>query len=130
MTATSSGSRSVYGAISTGEWGLRKGCAVAYTDKGTGSAPHDLQRDTVPLIDGTRAHSAVAGTAAHFRAALSPAELTAFNAASPNRFAFKHAHSQQNPERDWGRSTLQAIEFAFYVLNEARRRRMGQQRAY
>ena len=91
---------------------------MAYTDKGTGSAPHDLQRDTVPLIDGTRAPSAVAGTAAHFRAALSPAELTTFNATSPNRFAFKHAHSQQNPERDWGRSTLQAVEFAFWVLND------------
>jgi hydroxybutyrate-dimer hydrolase len=32
--------------------------------------------------------------------------------------AFKHAHSQQNPEKDWGKVTLQAIEFAFYVLNE------------
>ena len=42
ITATSSGSRGVYGAISTGEWGLKRGCAVAYTDKGTGSAPADL----------------------------------------------------------------------------------------
>jgi len=125
VTATSSGSRGVYGAISTGEWGLLKGCAVAYTDKGTGSAPHDLQRDTVPLIDGTRAPSAVAGTSAHFRAALSPAELAAFNAASPHRFAFKHAHSQQNPERDWGRSTLQAIDFAFWVLNDRYSARTG-----
>ena len=33
---TSSGSRGVYGAIGTaGEWGLKHGCAVAYTDKGT-----------------------------------------------------------------------------------------------
>ena len=30
----------------------------------------------------------------------------------------KHAHSEQNPEKDWGRDTLRAIEFAFYVLNE------------
>lgn len=125
VAAASSGSRGVYGAISTGEWGLLKGCAVAYTDKGTGSAPHDLQRDTVPLIDGTRAAAAVAGTAAHHRAALSAADLAAFNAASPNRFAFKHAHSQQNPERDWGRSTLQAVEFAFWVLNERYSARTG-----
>ncbi|MBC7992807.1 MAG: D-(-)-3-hydroxybutyrate oligomer hydrolase, partial [Rhizobacter sp.] len=55
ITATSSGSRGVYGGISTGEWGLKRGCAVAYTDKGTGSGPHDLASDTVPLIDGTRA---------------------------------------------------------------------------
>jgi len=118
ITATSSGSRGVYGAISTGEWGLKHGCAVAYTDKGTGAAPHDLTNDTVPLIDGTRTTSTAAGKNAAFRANLSPAELAAFNAATPNRFAFKHAHSQRNPEKDWGRFTLQAIEFAFYVLNE------------
>ena len=118
ITATSSGSQGVYGALSTGEWGLKKGCAVAYTDKGTGTAPHDLQNDTVPLIDGTRTTSAAAGMNAAFRAPLTAAELAAFNTATPNRFAFKHAHSQQNPERDWGRYTLQAIEFAFYVINE------------
>ena len=118
ITATSSGSRGVYGAISTGEWGLKKGCAVAYTDKGTGSAPHDLANDTVPLIDGTRSSAAAAGTAAHFSARLSAAALAAFNAATANRFAFKHAHSQRNPEKDWGSFTLQAVEFAFWVLNE------------
>jgi hydroxybutyrate-dimer hydrolase len=118
LTATSSGSRGVYGAISTGEWGLKHGCAVAYTDKGTGAAPHDLQGDTVPLIDGTREAASVAGTAAQFNAHLSPADLSSFNAATPYRFAFKHAHSQQNPEADWGRFTLQAVRMAFYVLNE------------
>ncbi|CAN5855981.1 D-(-)-3-hydroxybutyrate oligomer hydrolase [soil metagenome] len=118
ITATSSGSRGVYGAMSTGEWGLKKGCAVAYSDKGTGSATHDLQNDTVPLIDGTRTTSAAAGKNAQFRAPLTAAELTAFDAATPHRFAFKHAHSQQNPEKDWGASTLQAVEFAYYVINE------------
>ena len=117
ITATASGSRGVYGGISTGEWGLKRGCAVAYSDKGTGAAPHDLAADTVPLIDGTRA-GAAAGANAAFRANLSSAELAAFNAATPNRFAFKHAHSQQNPEADWGRSTLQAVEFAYWVVNE------------
>ncbi len=118
ITATASGSRGVYGAISTGEWGLKRGCAVAYTDKGTGSAPHDLAADTVPLIDGTRGSAAAAGKAAQFRAPLTAAELAAFNAATPYRFAFKHAHSQRNPEKDWGRFTLQAVEFAFWALNE------------
>ena len=118
ITATSSGSRGVYGAISTGEWGLKRGCAVAYTDKGTGAGPHDLHNDTVPLIDGTRSSAAAAGTAAQFKASLSAAELAAFNTASPNRFAFKHAHSQRNPEKDWGNFTLQAVEFAFWALNE------------
>ena len=118
ITATSSGSRGVYGAISTGEWGLKHGCAVAYSDKGTGGAPHDLMNDTVPLIDGTRTTSAAAGKDAAFRTNLSATELSSFNAATPERFAFKHAHSERNPEKDWGRFTLQAIEFAFFVVNE------------
>lgn len=118
VTATSSGSRGVYGGISTGEWGLKRGCAVAYTDKGTGGAPHDLASDTVPLIDGTRATAAAAGDAAQFRAPLTAEQLAAVNAATPNRLAFKHAHSQRNPEQDWGRFTLQAVEFAYWVLNE------------
>ena len=66
VTATSSGSRGIYGAISTGEWGLKQGCAVAYTDKGTGAGPHDLGADTVALIDGTRTSATEAGTTAHF----------------------------------------------------------------
>jgi hydroxybutyrate-dimer hydrolase len=118
LTATSSGSRGIYGAITTGEWGLKRHCAVAYTDKGTGGAPHDLMNDTVPLIDGTRDTATLAGNAAQFKAPLSDAQRNAFNAATPNRFAFKHAHSQRNPEKDWGRFTLQAVEMAFYVLNE------------
>ncbi|WP_280152877.1 D-(-)-3-hydroxybutyrate oligomer hydrolase [Piscinibacter sp. XHJ-5] len=118
VTATSSGSRGVYGAISTGEWGLKRGCAVAYTDKGTGSAPHDLANDTVPLIDGTRTTAALAGDRAQFRAPLTDAQRAALNAARPERFAFKHAHSQRNPEKDWGRFTLQAVEFAYWALNE------------
>ncbi len=118
ITATASGSRGVYGGISTGEWGLKRGCAVAYTDKGTGAAPHDLQNDTVPLIDGMRASASAAGQRAAFNAGLSDTEQSSFNASTPNRFAFKHAHSAQNPEKDWGQSTLRAVEMAFYVLNE------------
>jgi hydroxybutyrate-dimer hydrolase len=119
ITATSSGSRGVYGAIgSSGEWGLKHGCAVAYTDKGSGMGVHDLQANTVNLIDGRRSDATAAGKNSNFTAVLSDAERTAFNAATPNRYAVKHAHSQQNPEKDWGTQTLQAVEFAFWVLNE------------
>jgi hydroxybutyrate-dimer hydrolase len=119
VSAASSGSRGVYGAIgSAGEWGLKRGCAVAYTDKGTGNGVHDLQNNTVNGIDGRRSDAVVAGAASNFTATLTAAERTAFNTATPNRFAVKHAHSQQNPEKDWGQHTLQAIEFAFWVLNE------------
>lgn len=119
VTGTSSGSRGIYGAIgASGEWGLKRGCAVAYTDKGSGNGLHDLMTNAVGLIDGTRTTAAAAGAASHFTADLSDAERAAFNTAFANRVAFKHAHSQQNPEADWGRNTLQAIVFAFYTLNE------------
>src|SRR5262249_3153489 len=113
------GSRGVYGAIATaGEWGLKHGCAVAYTDKGTGTGAHDLQNNTVNLIRGERADAAVAGNGSNFTAALTDAERAAFNAATPNRFAFKHAHSRQNPEKDWGKNVLRSIKFAFDKLND------------
>lgn len=119
VTAPSSGSRGVYGAIgASGEWGLKRGCAVAYTDKGTGNGLHDLVADTVNLIDGTRSSATSAGAASIFTAPLSAGDLAAFNAATPNRVAYKHAHSQLNPERDWGRNVLQSIVFAFYVIND------------
>jgi hydroxybutyrate-dimer hydrolase len=119
VTAPSSGSRGVYGAIATaGEWGLKHGCAVAYTDKGTGTGAHDLQNNTVDLIRGERADAAQAGDDSNFTARISDGERAAFNTATPNRFAFKHAHSQQNPEKDWGENALRSIKFAFKVMNE------------
>ena len=119
VTATSSGSRGIYGAIgASGEWGLKQGCAIAYTDKGTGNGLHDLMSNSVGLIDGTRVDAVTAGEDSIFTAELSDAERATFNAATPNRVAYKHAHSQRNPEKDWGNNTLQAIRFAFYVLNE------------
>jgi len=120
VAAASPGSRGVYGAIVVSEWGLKQGCAVALNDKGTGAAPHDLQADTVPLIDGTRAaaSSASAAASAQFNAGLGASELAAFDAATPDRFAFKHAHSGQNPDRDAGHYTLQSIQFAFWALNQ------------
>ena len=72
------------------------------------------------LQNGTRSAAAAAGTNSNFTAELTASELAAFNAAWPNRLATKHAHSQQNPEKDWGKNTLDAVRFAFYVLNEER----------
>ena len=112
VTGTSSGSRGIYGAIGTsGEWGLQKGCAVAYTDKGSGSGKHDLATDTVGLIDGQRTDAGEAGADSHFTADLSPSERAAFLAPWPHRVAIKHAHSRRNPEAAWGRDTLDAVRF-------------------
>lgn len=117
VTATSSGSRGIYGAIgSSGEWGLRNGCAVAYTDKGTGTGMHTLDDDMVNQRNGVRATATAAGSNTIY-SWLDTARNT-FKDLFPNRVAFKHAHSQQNPERDWGQDTLDAVALAFYVLNE------------
>ncbi|MGA7327706.1 MAG: 3-hydroxybutyrate oligomer hydrolase family protein, partial [Rhodomicrobium sp.] len=119
VTAPSSGSRGIYGAIATaGEWGLKHGCAVAYTDKGSGIGAHDLQNGLVNLIQGQQVSSSQAGDDSIFTARLSSSQLASFNAANPNRFAFKHAHSQQNPEKDWGRNVLSSIRFAFRILGQ------------
>jgi hydroxybutyrate-dimer hydrolase len=129
VTGTSSGSRGVYGAIGTsGEWGLKRGCAVAYADKGTGNGLHDLMSNEVLQLDGTLSDRAAAGLNAQFAADVSDAERSAFNAVHPNRVAYKHAHSQQNPEKDWGLHTLQSVRLAFYVLNELHGNTVGNQR--
>jgi len=118
VAAPSSGSRGVYGAVgAAGEWGLKRGCAVAYTDKGTGSGVHALADDSVNLMTGERA-AASAGARSNFTASLTAAERAAFEARWPGRYAIKHAHSGFNPESRWGDDVLQSIRFAFHVLNE------------
>ena len=115
----SSGSRGVYGAMATaGEWGLKRNCAVALTDAGKGVGLHDLSDDTVNKVDGTRATRTAAGPLAQFAANLTDAARTAFNAVLPNRFALKHVHSQQNPEKDWGSDTLVAARYALFAIND------------
>jgi hydroxybutyrate-dimer hydrolase len=119
VAAPSPGSRGVYGAISTvGEWGLKNRCAVAYTDKGTGSGVHDLATDRINLIDGTRAIATDAGKQANFRAqGTAELDLPSYNSTYPARIAQKHAHSQQNPEANWGKNVIDVIQFAFQILN-------------
>jgi hydroxybutyrate-dimer hydrolase len=110
LVAPSSGSRGVYGAIAVaGAWGLPKGCAVAYTDKGTGTDYFDLDTRSGAGADGTLA---VAGQGAE----MAFAPDVPGNAAG---VAFKHAHSQDNPEADWGRHVQQAAQFAVESLNRA-----------
>ena len=107
VVAASSGSRGIYGAIAVaGPWALPKGCAVAYTDKGAGTDYFDLDAGQGVAPDGTVADAAAA-------LAFKPAT------AATHGVAFKHAHSQDNPEADWGRHVKQAAEFALLALNDA-----------
>jgi len=82
VVAASSGSRGIYGAIAVaGAWGLPKGCAVAYTDKGAGSDYFDLDAGIGARADGTMAGVDPGGPAFVPEA---PARATGV--------AFKHAH--------------------------------------
>lgn len=114
----SSGSRPVYGEIGTfGEWAFNHGCAVALNDKGGGAGIHDLDADNGFAIDGAIT-KAGARKDLTFNASLLGDDLAAFRTVSPNRIALKHAHGKQNPEKDWGKYTLQSIRTGLYVLNK------------
>ncbi|MGG6341967.1 3-hydroxybutyrate oligomer hydrolase family protein [Stenotrophomonas indicatrix] len=107
LVAASSGSRGIYGAIAVaGSWGLAHGCAVAYTDKGAGSDYYDLDAKTGFQDDGTPASQGAL--------AFVPA-----GAAATQGIAFKHAHSGDNPEADWGGHLLQALQFGLQALERA-----------
>ncbi|HEY0503117.1 MAG TPA: 3-hydroxybutyrate oligomer hydrolase family protein, partial [Lysobacter sp.] len=107
VVTASSGSRGVYGAIAVaGAWGLPRGCAVAYTDKGAGTDYFDLDAGQGASADGTLA---ARGAGLAFEPATT----------ASSGVAFKHAHSRDNPEADWGRHVKQAAEFALQTLSDA-----------
>lgn len=108
--APSSGSRGVYGAIGTGGLeGLTRGCAVAFTDKGTGTG-------FIHLDTGEGYDARLALTSDPAEMMFSPADAKT-GAGAPNVIAVKHAHSGDNVERFWGETTLAAGEYALSVLN-------------
>jgi hydroxybutyrate-dimer hydrolase len=106
VVTASSGSRGIYGAIAVaGGWGLPKGCAVAYTDKGAGTDYFDLDAGLGVAVDGSTQPGA--GPLAF-----------APTPGSGHGVAFKHAHSRDNPEADWGRHVQQAARFGLQALDE------------
>jgi hydroxybutyrate-dimer hydrolase len=115
VAVASSGSRGVYGALPTaGEWGLRKGCAVVHSDKGTGTGFQDLDSGTayrIDLVATTDATDPLVTWRAEDTAA-----LAAWRRTHPHRIAVRHAHEGVNSERDWGRYLLQAVQAAFTLL--------------
>lgn len=108
LVAPASGSRGIYGAIAlAGAWGLPRGCAVVYTDKGAGTGYYDFDSQTGVALDGTRAERG---------AATLEFEPTADAA---HGVAIKHAHSGDHPEADWGRHVLAAAHFGLAMLDRA-----------
>jgi len=109
VVAPASGSRGVYGAISiAGAWGLPRGCAVAYTDKGAGSDYFDLYAQLGVRADGTYATIAEVGLAF---AQDAPVAISGV--------AVKYAHSKDISEAYWGQHVKQAAQFALHALDEA-----------
>lgn len=104
-----SGSRGVYGSIGFfGSWALPRGCAIVYTDKGLGTDLFDAHSNTGVRLDGTRG---VDGGLAFVPPGPRP-DVS-------HRIAYRHAHSQANPEAHWGRHTLQALRFGLRALDLA-----------
>ncbi|KFN49806.1 3-hydroxybutyrate oligomer hydrolase family protein [Arenimonas composti] len=104
VVTASSGSRGIYGAIAlAGAWGLPRGCAVAHTDKGTGTGYVDAADGIGTGLDGRRAATG---------------EPVEFAPTGGDGIRVKHAHSGDNPEADWGRHVRQAAAFAQRVLRE------------
>lgn len=117
IIAPSSGSRGIYGGIGVvGEWALKRGFAVVYTDKGTGVGYHHLDPDRVCLMNGVWEDSGKAGDKSTFTAGGSPDQRKAHTHSYPHRLAIKHAHSGVNPQKDWGTCVLRSIEFATLLL--------------
>jgi len=109
VVTASSGSRGIYGAIAlAGAWGLPRGCAVAYTDKGTGTGYFDYADDSGVALNGRRAKR---GTA-ELEFAPPPAPASA-------GIAVKQMNSGDNPEADWGRHVIQAAQFGLAMLDRA-----------
>ncbi|MFA6011063.1 MAG: 3-hydroxybutyrate oligomer hydrolase family protein [Desulfobacteraceae bacterium] len=122
VAVPSSGSRGIYGGIGVvGEWALKRGFAVVYTDKGTGVGYHLLDDDNVILMDGRVMTQELAGDRSPFDSITTSGRcrediLSAHNASWPHRIAVKHAHSGVNLQKNWGRYVLEAITFGRAVL--------------
>jgi hydroxybutyrate-dimer hydrolase len=124
IVAASSGSRGIYGALPTaGEWGLRRGCAVAHTDKGTGVGLFDADR-----ARGIRINGEVTEDLADPLLGFAPATVHSREAPrdrAPHSVLLKHFNAGVNPEADWGRHVLIAARVAFELLNREFPRREG-----
>lgn len=119
LAVPTTGSAHIYAdLLRVGGWGLRRNCAVVYTDKGQANGVHNLEDNTVNLVDGRRTNGVEAGTASHFTAPMNEHARAAFLKEYPHRIAFKHAHSRQNSDAIWGREVVRAVQFAFYALNQ------------
>jgi hydroxybutyrate-dimer hydrolase len=111
IVAPSSGSRDIYGAVGiTGFWALPKGCAVAYTNKGTGTGFYFV--DLKQSFDAEGQLSSAPLLKSWVNEQRMPA------GESKTWVATRHAHSGHNLQKDWGQYTLIAAQLALDALSE------------
>ena len=112
IVVASSGSRGIYGALPTAaEWGLRHGCAVAHSDKGTGVGLWDVDRGIGVRIDGMLSRDRDDPLLSFAPSLGSAGGLAA------HTLLMKHANSGENPEAHWGPYLLRVGRLAFVWLN-------------
>jgi hydroxybutyrate-dimer hydrolase len=122
LVTAASGSRGVFGAIAlAAPWGLPRGWAVVYTDKGCGTDWYDVDSGCAPDLLG---------------AMTDEPSLQVFRPSAhgvpAHHVLIPHAHSGVHPEAHWGEFVQQARRFAWAALDrlfpaqrpsQARRRR-------
>jgi len=115
VAAASSGSRGVYGALPTAaEWGLRHGCAVVHTDKGTGMGVFDVDRGLGIRIDGAPAEAGDPWISFVPTAD----QVERLRRQRSHCILFSHASSGVNLEAHWGACVLRTIDAALQLLNQ------------
>jgi hydroxybutyrate-dimer hydrolase len=118
VAAASSGSRGIYGALPTAaEWGLRNGCAVVTTDKGTGNGFFDHSRRAGIRVDGVATTDLADPLLGFLPDAAAPPP-------APWRLSSKHAHGGVDPETQWGERLITATRVGFEWLNVEYRGRL------
>lgn len=109
LVTSSSGSRGIYGAIAlAGGWGLPRGWAVAYTDRGAGTDWFDVDTRTAPGLDGMLTENP-----AEQLFAPGPSEWAGL---PPKSILTKHAFGGHHAETRWGDFVEHARGMAWQVL--------------
>lgn len=117
IVAASSGSRGIYGAVGTvGTWALTHDCAIAYTDKGTGTGFYLFDTKKGYDVQGNHVQAAT-NKPLTYSQQITP-ENNTFIQNHPEAIATKQSYSVKNIEKDFGRFVVQAGEFALYQLNQ------------
>lgn len=120
ITAASSGSRGIYGAVGVaGFWALSKGCAISYTDKGTGTGFYFLKQKKGYTLSGELVGNGLENNNVEtISFVVEPTSQPDNQAPSRDIVATKHAHSMTNVEKDWGTYVNQATVVGLYFLNK------------